>query len=51
MNNEIRELSMDELDAVSGGNWLGDIARMVGKILSDHGDARRPTTSEPVKQG
>jgi hypothetical protein len=32
-NNEVRELTDAELDAINGGNWLGDAARAVGRAI------------------
>jgi hypothetical protein len=33
-NKELRELSMDEVDAVSGGGLLGDLLGTVGQIVT-----------------
>jgi len=33
-NKELRELSMDEVDAVSGGGLIGDLLGTVGQIVT-----------------
>jgi hypothetical protein len=33
-NKELRELSMDEVDAVSGGGLIGDLLGNVGQIVT-----------------
>ena len=56
MNSGIVELSDAELDAINGGNWIGDAARAVGGAivkaakfvvggLQGPGDTRGPTHS------
>jgi bacteriocin-like protein len=56
MNSDIIELTDTELDAISGGNWIGDAARAVGGAivkaakfvasgLQGPGDTRGPTHS------
>jgi bacteriocin-like protein len=42
-NSEILELTDAELEAISGGNWLGDIGRWVVRHLKGDGDVRRST--------
>ena len=47
---EMRELSLDEIDATAGGNWLGDIFRAIKRVFDGPGDLRRPT-DRPGQQG
>jgi hypothetical protein len=42
-NSETDVLTDVELEAVSGGTIFGEIGRYVVRILSAHGDERRPT--------
>lgn len=42
-NSEIEMLTDAELDAINGGNWLGDIGRWIVARLKGNGDQRRPT--------
>ena len=42
-NSEIDALSDAELEAISGGNWLGDIGRWIVRRLQGPGDLRPPT--------
>lgn len=42
-NSEIRELTEADLEAVSAGNFLGDIGRWVVRHLKGDGDLRRST--------
>jgi hypothetical protein len=42
-NSETDVLTDVELEAVSGGNVIGDYVRAVVRVLSAHGDERRPT--------
>ncbi len=42
-NSEIGLLTDAELDAVTGGNWLGDIGRWIVRHLQGPGDVRRST--------
>ena len=42
-NSEILELTDAELEAINGGNWLGDIGRWIVRHLQGNGDQRRPT--------
>jgi bacteriocin-like protein len=41
-NSEIEVLTDAELEAISGGNWLGDAIRAVGRFFAGPGDHRRP---------
>ena len=41
-NTENRALTDAELEAISGGNWFGDVIRAIGRIFSGPGDHRRP---------
>ena len=42
-NSEMGVLTDADLDAISGGNWLGDIGRWVVRHLKGDGDLRRST--------
>jgi hypothetical protein len=42
-HSEIVELTDTDLDAINGGNWLGDIGRWVVARLKGDGDVRRST--------
>ena len=42
-NSEILELTDAELEAINGGNFLGDIGRWVVRRLKGDGDVRRST--------
>jgi hypothetical protein len=42
-NQENRVLTDAELEATTGGNWLGDIGRWVVRHLQGPGDVRRST--------
>ena len=42
-NSEKDVLTDVELEAVSGGNIFGDIARYAGRLFNGNSDARRPT--------
>ena len=42
-NSEMGVLTDAELEAISGGNWLGDIGRFIVRALHGNGDQRRPT--------
>ena len=42
-NSEIEVLADAELDAISGGNIIGDIGRWIVRRLKGPGDLRRPT--------
>jgi hypothetical protein len=42
-NSQILELSDSDLDAINGGNWLGDIGRWIVRHLQGDGDVRRST--------
>jgi hypothetical protein len=43
LETEILELTDAELEAINGGNWLGDIGRWVVRHLKGDGDLRRST--------
>jgi hypothetical protein len=34
LNNEIRELSIDDLDSVTGGNVITDAGKVLGKVVA-----------------
>jgi bacteriocin-like protein len=42
-NSEMLELTDAELEAINGGNFLGDIGRWVVRHLKGDGDLRRST--------
>lgn len=42
-NSDIEMLTDAELEAINGGNWLGDIGRWIVRRLQGNGDQRRPT--------
>lgn len=41
-NPEIRELTDTDLEAISGGNWIGDVMRAFVRSMRNS-DERRPT--------
>jgi len=41
-NPEIDALSDADLEAISGGHWLGDVIRAIGRVFAGPGDHRRP---------
>jgi hypothetical protein len=41
-NSENRALTDAELDAINGGNWLGNAIRAIGRFFAGPGDHRRP---------
>ena len=41
-NSEIEVLTDAELEAISGGNWFGDVIRAIGRVFAGPGDHRRP---------
>jgi bacteriocin-like protein len=41
-NSEIDVLSDAELETISGGHWLGDLVRAIGRVFAGPGDHRRP---------
>ena len=43
MDPEMGVLTDAELEAINGGNWLGDIGRWIVRHLQGNGDQRRPT--------
>ena len=45
-NVEIGELTDAELEAINGGNWLGDIGRWIVRRFQGPGDLR-PATRRP----
>jgi hypothetical protein len=45
-NSDNRVLADAELDAISGGNWLGDIGRWIVRRFQGPGDLR-PATRRP----